>query len=103
MLRFSEPFYLTVGIGIPVEVTSVEQAYALLNDWPMWRRDRSHGVALNVCRAAIAGEIDIDTAQASLAAFARRIGHESTSDSVPAWSLPAHNLKPVEARGARTG
>ena len=103
MLRFSEPFYLTVGIGIPVEVTSVEQAYALLNDWPMWRRNLSHGVALNVCKAAISGEIDIDTAQASLAAFARRIGHESACDGMPAWSVPTHRLKPIEGQGARAG
>lgn len=102
MLRFRKPFYLTVGLGIPVEVTSVEQAYALLNDWPIWRRNRSHAVALNVCRAALSGEIDTDTARASLAAFARRHDCAAAPDSMPTWSPTVHRLAP-DAEGARAG
>src|SRR3954452_13017393 len=74
MLRFEEPVYLTVGIGVPVGVTSVEQAFALLNEWPTWRRGPSHMVALNACRAALAGEIDAETAWSALSTFARREG-----------------------------
>jgi hypothetical protein len=72
MLLFEEPIYLTVGIGVPVEVTSVEQAYALLNDWPSWRRGPHHSVAINACRAALAGDIEPDTAWSALDRFARR-------------------------------
>lgn len=71
-LRFDEPVYLTVGIGVPAEINSVERAYALLNDWPVWRRNAAHEMALNACKAALAGEIDAETARATLAAFARR-------------------------------
>jgi len=71
-LRFDEPVYLTVGIGVPTEINNVERAYALLNDWPVWLRNSAHEVALNACKAALAGEIDAETARVTLAAFARR-------------------------------
>jgi hypothetical protein len=71
-LRFDEPVYLTVGIGMPAEIDSVERAYALLNEWPFWRRNRLHQVALNACKAALAGDIDVETAKNTLAAFAER-------------------------------
>jgi hypothetical protein len=71
-LTFDNPVYIPVGVGFPAEVGSVEHAYALLNDLPVWRRDSAHAVALNACRAALSGEIDAETARATLAAFARR-------------------------------
>ncbi len=71
-LRFDEPVYLTVGIGVPAEIASVERAYALLNDWPVWRRNSAHAVALNACKAALAGEIDAETGRTTLVAFAKR-------------------------------
>jgi hypothetical protein len=71
-LRFDRPVHLTVGIGIAAAVESVEQAYAILNDWPSWRRTPAHAVALNACKAALSGKIDEATARAALAAFARR-------------------------------
>lgn len=71
-LRFDEPVYLTVGLGMPAEIDSVERAYALLNEWPSWRRNSSHEVAMNACRAALIGDIDVETARNTLAAFAER-------------------------------
>ena len=71
-LRFEEPVYLAAGIGIPVEICSVERAYALLNDWPVWRRDAAHITAHNACKAALSGAIDVETTRAALAVFATR-------------------------------
>jgi hypothetical protein len=92
MLRFEEPVYLTVGIGVPVGVTSVEQAFALLNEWPTWRRGPSHMVALNACRAALAGEIDAETAWSALSTFARREGQRDHQISWGYGPRPSHGI-----------
>jgi hypothetical protein len=87
-LRFEEPIFLTVGIGMPAEVNSVERAFTILNDWPSWRRTCAYEVALNACRAAIAGEIDAETARTTLAAFARR--EESGLDVTSTYGMPSY-------------
>lgn len=46
--------------------------YALLQDWPGASRNSSHAVALNACKAGIAGEIDAETVRSTFVAFARR-------------------------------
>nr|WP_311032429.1 DUF982 domain-containing protein [Mesorhizobium sp. WR6] len=51
---------------------STTEAYALLQDWPAANRNHTHGVALNACKAGIAGEVDPETVRAALVAFARR-------------------------------
>jgi hypothetical protein len=95
-LRFSEPVYLTVGIGMPVEIDSIERAYATLNEWPKWRRGPAFEVALNACKAAIDGKIDIDTAQSMLAAFASRAGETVESRRLPpACFVPASESRPL--------
>lgn len=71
-LRFEKPVTLLLGIGFPSSIETVGEAYALLQDWPVADRDEAHTVALNACRAGIAGEVDAETVRATLAAFARR-------------------------------
>jgi hypothetical protein len=70
--RFEEPVTLLVGMGFPARIESAEEAYALLQDWPAASRNHTHAVALNACKAGIAGEIDPETVRAALVAFARR-------------------------------
>ena len=94
-LHFDEPVYLLVGIGVPAEINTVEHAYALLNDWPVWRRNSAYSIALNACKAALAGEIDADTARTMLAAFARRInGVAENTRTVAASATPMS--RPIE-------
>lgn len=69
---FEEPVTILVGMGLPVRIETVMEAYALLQDWPVANRNCAHTVALNACRAGIAGEIDPETVRATLVAFARR-------------------------------
>ena len=71
-MRFEEPVTILVGMGFPVTIENVMEAYALLHDWPAASRNGAHTVALNACRAAIAGEVEPETARATLVAFARR-------------------------------
>jgi hypothetical protein len=69
---FDEPVRILVGLGFPTEIRSAKEAYALLNDWPSSSRNAAFTTALNACRAALAGEIDAETARSTFVAFARR-------------------------------
>jgi hypothetical protein len=69
---FQQPVRILVGLGFPAEIRTVKEAYALLSDWPSSRRNSAHTTALNACRAALANEIDAETARATLVAFAKR-------------------------------
>ncbi|WP_292426866.1 DUF982 domain-containing protein [Mesorhizobium sp.] len=63
---------ILVGMGLPVRLETVMEAYALLQDWPAANRSCAHEIALNACKAGIAGEVDAETVRATLVAFARR-------------------------------
>ncbi|CAN7669084.1 DUF982 domain-containing protein [Rhizobium sp. LjRoot30] len=69
---FKEPVTILVGIGFPAKVRSVMDAYRHLAEWPPSVRDSAHSIALNACRAALQGEIEVETARGMFAAFAER-------------------------------
>jgi hypothetical protein len=71
---FEEPVPVFVGLGYLTRVETVAQAYALLSDWPYDQRGPAHSVALNACKAALAREVDAETARSTFAAFARKKG-----------------------------
>jgi hypothetical protein len=70
--RFDAPVTILVGMGFLARIKNVIEAYALLQDWPAAQRSGSHAIALNACKAGIAGEIDPETVRAALVGFARR-------------------------------
>lgn len=59
-------------MGYPAKIKIVQEAYALLEDWPQSRRDAAHAFALTACRAALSGEIEAETARGLFVAFARK-------------------------------
>ncbi|THK39152.1 DUF982 domain-containing protein [Ensifer sp. MPMI2T] len=69
---FRHPVTILVGLGFPAEIHGVREAYAWLNEWPPSKRNPTHAIALNACRAVFAGEIDAETARGTFVAFARR-------------------------------
>lgn len=71
---FDEPVRIYVGLNFCKEVASVGEVYALLNELPQQQRNGAHATALKACRAALAGEIDAETARGTFAAFARMAG-----------------------------
>jgi hypothetical protein len=84
--RFEKPVTILVGLGMPMRIESVTAAYAFLLDWPPSSRTAAHAVALKACRAALAGEIDAETARATFVTFAQR------SDLLaPGWEPAAAN------------
>jgi hypothetical protein len=69
---FERPVTILVGLGLPVEIESVMEAYTLLNEWPPSKRNPTHAIALKACKAALVGDIDAETARATFVAFARK-------------------------------
>lgn len=69
---FNEPVTIFVGLGFPTKVETVKEAYALLDEWPPSRRNAAHAVAMMACKAALAGEIEAETARGTFVAFAKR-------------------------------
>ncbi|MBZ9867692.1 DUF982 domain-containing protein [Mesorhizobium sp. CA15] len=70
--RFEDPVTILVGMGLPVRLETMMEAYALLQDWPAASRSSAYAIALNACKAGIAGEIDAEMVRTTLVAFARR-------------------------------
>ncbi|MDX8458072.1 DUF982 domain-containing protein [Mesorhizobium humile] len=70
--HFKEAVTILVGMGLPVRLETVMQAYAVLQDWPAATRSNAHAIALNACKAGLAGDIEPETVRATLVAFARR-------------------------------
>ncbi|GLR40831.1 hypothetical protein GCM10007880_13470 [Mesorhizobium amorphae] len=71
--QFQHPVRVLVGLGFPTDIQNVKDAFVLLDEWPPSKRNAAHGVALNACRAALAGEVDPETARSTFVAFARRM------------------------------
>ncbi|MET3597133.1 hypothetical protein ABID26_006557 [Mesorhizobium shonense] len=71
--QFQHPVRVLVGLGFPTDIQSVKEAFVLLDEWPPLKRNAAHGIALNACRAALAGEVDAETARSTFVAFARRM------------------------------
>jgi len=69
---FDRPVTVLVGLGMPVEIGSVMEAYDLLDNWPPSLRNPTHAVAYNACKAALMDLVDAETARATLVAFARK-------------------------------
>ena len=67
-------------------------AYRILMDWPLSRRDIAHKLALNACRAAVSGDVETETARRLFIAFAQR--HDIIA--------PASSDAAVRLRGSST-
>jgi hypothetical protein len=76
---FSVPVCVVKGVGMPAMVWTVAEAYDFLNDWPASRRNGAHTLAVNACRAALSGDIEVDLAEEAFRGFARR--HQILMDS----------------------
>jgi hypothetical protein len=69
---FEDPVSIIVGLSFPTRVETVAEAYGILSEWPHYQRDNVHAFALKACKAALAGEIDAETARVPFIAFAKK-------------------------------
>ncbi|WP_454702311.1 DUF982 domain-containing protein [Agrobacterium burrii] len=78
---FRKPVTILVGLGFPVEVRGVMDAYRHLVEWPTSSRDTAHSIALKASQAALRGEIEAETARGLFAAFAAK--HDLLAPELP--------------------
>lgn len=71
--RFTQPVSIFIGLGFPREVETPSEAFQVLNEWE-GVRSSAHAIALNACRAACAGEVEVAAARDVFEAFARSRG-----------------------------
>ncbi|MBZ9748368.1 DUF982 domain-containing protein [Mesorhizobium sp. CO1-1-7] len=71
--RFTRPVQVIVGLGFAHEVSSVMDAYQLLDEWVGFRSP-THAATLALFRSALADDEDAETARLAFEAFARSRG-----------------------------
>lgn len=71
---FEEPVSICVGLSFPTTVETVAEAYAMLAEWPQNQRGSAHRLAMNACKAALAGAVDAETARGAFLRFAKNSG-----------------------------
>lgn len=69
---FEKPVRILVGLGFPHQINTVADAYQVLLNWLGDSAEQKS--AMRACKAALAGEVDAETARGVFLAFARRRG-----------------------------
>ena len=67
---FRKPVRVWVGLGFPRQLNSVVDAYQFVVDW--CGNSPEQKAAIRACKAALAGEIDAETARGILVRFAKK-------------------------------
>jgi len=68
--HFEKPLRILVGLGFPRQIDTVAEAYQCAIEHGMDSPERR--AAIKACRAALAGDIEVETARGIFAAFARK-------------------------------
>lgn len=67
---FEKPIRVWVGLGFPRQLNTVVDAYQLVLEW--CGNSPEQKAAIRACKAALAGDIDAETARGVFVAFARK-------------------------------
>ena len=67
---FLKPVHVWVGLGFPRRLNTVADAYQFASEWG--GNSPEQRATLRACKAALAGEIDTETARGVFTAFARK-------------------------------
>ena len=67
---FEKPVRVWVGLGFPRQINTVFDAYQFLLDW--CGNSPEQKAAMRACKAALAGDVDSETARGVFVAFARK-------------------------------
>ena len=88
---FEKPVRVWVGLGFPRQLNSVVDGYQFLTDW--CGNSPEQRAAIRACKAALAGDIDAETARGILVQFARKkdiLVENGAMPPVTATGLPLH-------------
>lgn len=92
---FRKPVSVLVGVGYPAKIESARQAYELLCELPSAATNPSNWIAAGVCKLAMEGKAEPETARSAFVGFARRMAMLAGDDAegetgfVPASDKPA--------------
>lgn len=67
---FEKPIRVWVGLGFPRQLNTVVDAYQFAMEW--CGNSPEQKAAIRACKAALAGDLDPETAKGVFAAFARK-------------------------------
>jgi len=67
---FEKPVLVWVGLGFPRQLNTVVDAYQFASEWG--GNSPEQRAAIRACKAALAGEVDPETARGVFIAFARK-------------------------------
>ena len=67
---FEKPIRVWVGLGFPRQLNNVADAYQMLMGW--CGNSPEQKAAIRACKAALAGDVDAETARGVFLAFARK-------------------------------
>ncbi|TKT80001.1 DUF982 domain-containing protein [Aquamicrobium sp. LC103] len=67
---FEKPIRVWVGLGFPRQLNTVADAYQFMMNW--CGNSPEQKAAIRACKAALAGEVDAETARGVFVAFARK-------------------------------
>lgn len=82
--QFARPVTILTGPGYVKTVWSITEAHQLLMDDPGFARDAGYTFALKACQAALAGEIEVETARGLFVALAEK--HDLLAPDVKAFT-----------------
>jgi hypothetical protein len=86
--RFERPVSILVGLGYAAKVESASQAYQFLCELPRATANSARSVAAKVCKLAIDGTVEPETARSAFISFARRMAI-LTDDPLDTELLPS--------------
>ena len=89
---FEKPVYVWVGLGFPRQLNTVVDAYQFAAEW--CGNSPEQRAAIRACKAALAGDVDAETARGIFTAFAKKkdILIEDTSIPHAAHGSPSHHV-----------
>ncbi|RUW69974.1 MAG: DUF982 domain-containing protein [Mesorhizobium sp.] len=88
---FEKPVRVWVGLGFPRQLNSVVDAYQFVTDW--CGNSPEQKAAIRACKAALAGDIDAETARGILVRFAGKkdiLVEDGTMTPVKTTGRPLH-------------
>ena len=89
---FEKPVRVWIGLGFPRQLNTVVDAYQFAVEW--CGNGPEQKAAIRACKAALAGEIDAETARGVFVAFARKKDLLMEDGDVP---MAAYCSRPTHA------
>ena len=84
---FEKPVHVWVGLGFPRQLNTVVDAYQFAAEW--CGNSPEQRAAIRACKAALAGDVDAETARGVFVAFAKKKDILMEDEQVPSPPLVA--------------